>query len=249
MFEDNSAMRDDEPAEIDRNACAAALASFIAEAADWRRRAAADPLLGERRAVLRQWQAARLAQTHADLLASPRYATAAAFFLSDLYGPKDFGERDSELERILPLLNSMLPVSGLRTLLLAIEVDALSERFDAAMVGVLGAQLDDGALDAAAYAAAYRAVGDRPGRATQIRLIGETGQALDAFAQKPFVRMTLKMMHGPAKMAGLGELQAFLERGFDAFRTMRDASEFLDLIVTREQAFSQALFAGGVQPS
>lgn len=239
----------DEPAELDRTACAAALAAFIAEAADWRRRALADPLLGERRAALRRRQAARLAATHADLLANPRYATAAAFFLTELYGPKDLGERDSELARILPLMTSMLPVSGLRTLLLAIEVDALSERFDAAMVGVLGAQLDDGALDAASYAAAYRAVGDRPGRAAQIRLIGETGQALNAFAHKPFARMTLRMMHGPARMAGLGELQAFLERGFDAFRSMRDASEFLDLIVSREQAFSAALFAGAVQPS
>lgn len=242
-------MRDEEPSELDRAACSSALAAFIAEAADWRRAAAADTLLGARRAALRAWQAVRLAQTHADLLASPRYATAAAFFLSDLYGPKDFGERDSELERILPLMTSMLPVSGLRTLLLAIEVDALSERFDAAMVRVLGARLDGNGLDSGSYAAAYREVGDRPGRATQIRLIGETGAALNAFAHKPFVRMSLKMMHTPARMAGLGELQAFLERGFDAFRTMRDAGEFLDLIVARERAFSAALFAGGAQPS
>ena len=104
--------------------------------------AAADPVIERRRAALRAWQAARLARTHADLLASARIGRLPAFFLSDLYGPKDFGERDAELERILPLMTTMLPVSGLRTLLLAIEVDALSERFDAAMVGVLGAQLD-----------------------------------------------------------------------------------------------------------
>ena len=78
-------------------------------------------------------------------------------------------------------------------------------------------------------------------------LIGETGEALDAFAQTPFVRMALKMMQGPAKMAGLGELQAFLERGFDAFRTMRDASEFLYFIVSREREFSAKLFYGGTQ--
>lgn len=245
----NFAMTSHEHSELDRAACSAALAAFITEASDLRRAAAADPALGQRRAALREWQAARLARTHADLLASQRYGAAAAFFLSDLYGPKDFGERDAELERILPLMTTMLPVSGLRTLLLAIEVDALSERLDAAMVGALGEQLDSPGLGDEAYAAAYRAVGDQPGRETQIRLIGETGEALDAFAQKPFVRMALKMMHGPAKMAGLGELQAFLERGFDAFRTMRDASEFLDFIVSRERAFSAALFSGSAQPS
>jgi len=230
--------------DLDRATCSAALAAFIAEARDLRKAATADPVRGRRRLVLRAWQVARLARTHADLLGSERYGEAATFFLADIYNPKDCGERDAELERILPLMTSMLPVSGLRALLLAIEVDALSERFDGAMVGVLGAQLDGAGMDEAAYADAYRKVGDRPGRETQIRLINETGEALDAFAQKPFVRMALKMMHGPAKMAGLGELQTFLERGFDAFRTMRDAGEFLESIVSRERAYSAALFSG-----
>ena len=230
--------------DLDRATCSAALTAFIAEARDLRMAAMADPSSRRRRLVLREWQVARLARTHADLLGSERYGEAATFFLSDLYSAKDCGERDAELERILPLMTSMLPVSGLRALLLAIEVDALSERFDRAMVGVLGTQLDAPDMDEAAYANAYRKVGDQPGREMQIRLINDTGEALDAFAQKPFVRMALKMMHGPAKMAGLGELQAFLERGFDAFRTMRDAGEFLELIVSREREFSAALFSG-----
>ena len=237
-----------ESSDLDRATCSAALAAFIAEVAELRRGALADPELGRRRLVLREWQVSRLARTHADLLGSDRYRQAASFFLSDLYSPKDCGERDVELERILPLMNSMLPLSGLRALLLAIEVDALSERFDVAMVHVLGEQLDGPRLKQEAYAAAYRKVGDRPGREMQVRLIGETGEALDAFAHKPFVRMALKMMHGPAKLAGLGELQVFLERGFDAFRTMRDAGEFLELIVSRERAFSDALFAGNDLP-
>ncbi|WP_153147249.1 hypothetical protein [Dechloromonas sp. H13] len=237
-------MSDSEHSDLDRAACSAALAAFLAEARDLRRAATADAVHGRRRQRLREWQAARLARTHADLLASPRYGTAATFFLSDLYGPKDFSERDAEVERILPLMTTMLPVSGLRTLLLAVEVDALSERFDAAMVEKLGAQLDDEQLSEAAYAAAYRAVGDRAGRTTQLRLIGETGEALEALARKSFVRGALKMMHGPAHLAGLGELHAFLERGFEAFRSMRDASEFLETIIERERAIAAAMFAG-----
>ena len=163
-----------EQPDLDRATCSAALAAFIAEARDLRRAATADPVRGRRRLVLREWQVARLARTHADLLGSERYGAAATFFLSDLYSPKDCGERDAELERILPLMTSMLPVSGLRALLLAIEVDALSERFDGAMVEVLGAHLDGAGMDEAAYADAYRKVGDRPGRETQIRLINET---------------------------------------------------------------------------
>lgn len=238
-------MSDSNHHDSERLVCSVDLSRFLGEARACRLAAAADPVLARRRERLRAWQAARLAQTHADLLASPGFGRAAAFFLSDLYGPKDFSERDAEMEKILPLMTAMLPVSGLRTLLLAVEVDALSERFDTAMVNVLAERLDREVLASDDYAAAYRKVGQRSSRELQIRLIGETGEALDALAHKTFVRGALKMMHGPAQMAGLGELHAFLQRGFDAFRSMRDADEFLAMIVGRETEVMQALFVSG----
>ena len=235
-------MSEKEHHDVDRTACVADLKRFLAEARDLRLAAAADPVRCQRRDRLRAWQAARLAKTHADLLASPQFHIAAAFFLSDLYGPKDFSERDTEMEKVLPIMTTMLPVSGLRTLLLAVEVDALSERFDAEMVAVLGKRLDQDGLALDDYAAAYRQVGDRDGRELQIRLIGETGEALDALAHKAFAGAALKLMHGPAQLAGLGELHAFLERGFNAFRSLRRADEFLETIVQRERELMVSLF-------
>ena len=235
-------MSEKEHHDVERTACVADLKRFLAEARDLRLAAAADPVRGQRRDRLRAWQAARLAKTHADLLASPQFSIAATFFLSDLYGPKDFSERDTEMEKVLPIMTTMLPVSGLRTLLLAVEVDALSERFDAEMVAVLGKRLDQDGLALDDYAAAYRQVGDRDGRELQIRLIGETGEALDALAQKTFAGAALKLMHGPAQLAGLGELHTFLERGFNAFRSLRRADEFLETIVQRERELMVSLF-------
>ena len=235
-------MSEKEHHDVDRTTCVADLKRFLAEARDLRLAAAADPVRGQRRDRLRAWQAARLAKTHADLLASPKFNIAATFFLSDLYGPKDFSERDTEMEKVLPIMTTMLPVSGLRTLLLAVEVDALSERFDAEMVAVLGKRLDQDGLALDDYAAAYRQVGDRDGRELQIRLIGETGEALDALAHKAFAGAALKLMHGPAQLAGLGELHAFLERGFNAFRSLRRADEFLETIVQRERELTVSLF-------
>ena len=235
-------MSEKEHHDVDRTACVADLKRFLAEARDLRLAAAADPVRGQRRDRLRAWQAARLAKTHADLLASPQFNIAATFFLSDLYGPKDFSERDTEMEKVLPIMTTMLPVSGLRTLLLAVEVDALSERFDAEMVAVLGKRLDQDGLALDDYAAAYRQVGDREGRELQIRLIGETGEALDALAHKTFAGAALKLMHGPAQLAGLGALHAFLERGFNAFRSLRRADEFLETIVQRERELMVSLF-------
>lgn len=243
QMDDNGRMSQRDPDDADRAACAADLARYLNEARDLRRAASADPVFGARRQTLRSFQAARLAQTHADLLANPASAQAAAFFLADLYGPKDLSERDAEVERILPMMTSMLPVSGLQTLLLAVQVDALSERLDAAMVRALGRKLDSGISDAD-YARAYRKVGERTARLDQIRLIGETGAALDALARKPLLRGLLKIMRGPAEMAGLGELHAFLFRGFEAFRSLTDAESFLDAIVSREGALALAIFDG-----
>ena len=65
---------------------------------------------------------------------------------------------------------------------------------------------------------------------------------------KPLVSSTLKLMRRPAKVAGLGDLQDFLERGFAAFRGMKGADEFLALVRERESAILNRLFSGKAEP-
>ena len=97
--------------------------------------------------------------------------------------------------------------------------------------------------DAATYAAAWQSVGSRQRRQRQIALLYEVGDALDGYTRNPLLRSALHLMRGPARVAGLGELQAFLERGFDTFRSMRGARPFLDAIVERETRFAAEQFA------
>ena len=68
------------------------------------------------------------------------------------------------------------------------------------------------------------------------------GESLDKLTRKPLLRQTLKLMRGPAQMAGLGALQAFLESGFDTFRAMRGAADFLSTVRQREDTLARALF-------
>lgn len=51
-------------------------------------------------------------------------------------------------------------------------------------------------------------------------------------------------MRKPASLAGLTELQSFLERGYAAFRKMGGADEFLALVIGRERQLMDTLFAG-----
>jgi len=220
----------------------AAMAARLNEAAGLRAKTSANAKSARKRVVLRQWQSERLAATHADLMADARYHAAAQFFLDELYGTKDTARRDADVARVVPTLSKFLPASGLEIVADAVELDALSEFLDAAMIAALGPRID--ALDAASYGAAYRAVGRRDQREHQLDLIADLGRALDQLTRKAFAGTALKMMRKPAELAGFGELQAFLETGYDAFRLMKGADAFLDRIVTRERAVLSGLFAG-----
>lgn len=205
-------------------------------------RSADDPLYATRRTAFRLWQAGRLARTHADLLESPRYRAAAEFFLTDLYGPEDLSFHADDIRRIVPAMTKMLPAPALGTVADAVELDALSEDFDSAMIDRLGAKAQK--LTAKDYAAAYRAVGRAEERAHQIDLIEHLGLSLEGLTHQKFLGAALRMMRKPAELAGLGGLQSFLERGYEAFRTMGSGVEFVETIVTRERAISEAIFAG-----
>lgn len=235
---------DDDERQKEKAAVAARLERDLKLAAGLRRIAAADPVHAAERDHLRAWQAGRLAATYPGLLESPRYGAAATFFLSDLYGPKDFSARDAEVERILPMLVKTLPLSGLTTLALAVELDALSEDLDANMVDMLRQRGKASTIDTAAYALAYRTVGRRNSRLRQIQLIVDTGEALEVLARKPWVAGALALMKGPAHLAGLGELHAFLERGFSTFKHMGKAGEFLERIETEETLLMNRWLAG-----
>ena len=226
----------------------AQLRQHLGRATALRGAANADPRMAQDRLRLRTWQAGRLAATYRDLLDSERYNAAARFFLTDLYGPKDFSERDHEVERILPTMSATLPASGIRTVALAIEVDALSEELDAALVAELRRARAMAKIGEKPYAEAYRRCGHRAQRELQLKLIGEVGESLAALTRKPLVHAALRIMRMPAKLAGLIELHTFLEHGYNAFHRMGDPAEFLDTITTRETVILRQLYDGEARP-
>lgn len=193
---------------------------------------------------LRQWQADRLGRTHRDLLESDRYGPAAKFFLTDLYGPGDCARRDADVMRVMPTAERLLPESGLKVLAQAIELDALSEELDYLMVVALRRIGGINPISAEHYVIAYRAVGEQARREHQIVLVSELGMTLDRLARKPLLGATLKLVSGPAHLAGLGELFSFVERGYQVCHKMGRANEFLKTIASRESAIMTALFNG-----
>ncbi len=195
----------------------------------------ADAELASKIPLLRKWQSDRLSATYADLLAHKRYQPATAFFLSDLYGPNDFSQRDDDIERLFSTLVKILPDYLIGTAAYAAELNALSAELDFALLGVLVGELDvTEAITKEAYAEAYRRCDNYDLRKHQIALLKMMGEDLDAIVFKPLVYNTVRMLKIPALLAGFSALQNFLERGFEAFHHMQGADEFLDTIVMRE---------------
>ena len=192
-----------------------------------------------------QFQARRLDATYRDLARDSRYQDAIAFFRSDLYGPGDFSRRDTDLARVAPMMQRLLPSRVIATVTMAVQLSALSQELDRALLVKLG---PDTLLSVAAYCIAYRACANRDVRAQQIALIGSVGRGLDRYVHAPLLRRTLAAMRVPARAAGLTTLQRFLERGVAGFARMGGASQFLETIDTRETALMNAIFAGSNAP-
>lgn len=193
--------------------------------------------------ILAAWQAGRLRHTYRDLLEISRYRKAVEFFLTDLYGDKDFSARDEGVERVYPLMSRVMPGPALHTISIGIELHAISQELDLDMVAMLWGEMKIDTLDAEAYAEAYRRCGDIDARRRQISIVREVGESLDSVVFKPFIYNAVKMARGPARMAGLTELHDFIERGFVAFRAMKGSDEFVDAIVSRETAIMEAILA------
>jgi hypothetical protein len=200
--------------------------------------------------ILRRWQSARLAHTHADLLQSPRYQPAADFFLNELYGDRDFRQREQDLARVLPMMTRILPEPMLHTAALALELNTLSHELDARMTRILLEEFGlDEDLDEDRYVAAYRRCARYELRGHQIHLVERLGRDLRNTVPKRFIHTALKLARTPARLAGLEALHHFLESGFHAFRHMgADADTFVATVTLRERAILERIRAGHPRP-
>jgi hypothetical protein len=198
-----------------------------------------DGRLARRVAAIKRHQHLRFGRDYADLMESPRYGAATRFFLDDLYGPADFADRDAQFGRVIPAMARVLPGEVMHTVAQLAELHALSEGLDQLMAQALTI---DG-IDDQSYRAAWQAVGRREQREAQLGLLLAIGRALDQHTKSPLLVTALRVMRGPAKAAGLAQLQLFLERGLAAFSAMRGAHEFLETIASNECRVIDEMFS------
>jgi len=205
--------------------------------------------LEPRMAVLRAWQSERLKHTYADFLADEHSAPACQFFLSDVYAPQDFSQRDHDLEKLHGLLSRFVPAPMLSLLADAIELNQLSNNLDTRLLEALVDEL--GMVDEitpALYAGGYRVCDNYTERAHQIDLMTRILREVGEGAGQPLVTITLKAARLPAQRFGWQDLHDFLVRGQAAFRRLGRKNELASTIQERETRILDRIFAGESEP-
>jgi len=197
--------------------------------------------------TLQDWQRQRLARTYQALISQARYRAAGDFFLDEIYGGLNFRERDHQVERVLPVMVRTMPDYMLLALAEAFELQSLSLSLDMDMAVALREFGWDG-LDTHRYGEVYRRCGRPDDRERQIELIGELGLKLNELVHHRLVMFLIRTLRGPARAAGFGLLQNFLESGLNAFQVMDDGTEFIETIWHNEERIMRRLFAGDQNP-
>ncbi|WJG08306.1 hypothetical protein [Aliiglaciecola sp. LCG003] len=187
---------------------------------------------------LQDWQTRRLLVSYQDMWDSKRFRPAMAFFIDELYGPKDFSQRDQEIARVVPKMAKLLPQQALDSLEAALRLNCLSYELDVQLAEALG----DAQLDRVSYAQAYRQCDNQPQRIEQITLLENLGQDLARVVKISGISTLLMLSRKPAKLAGVESLHVFLETGFKAFKKLGKVDDFILPIVERERQIMLHLF-------
>jgi hypothetical protein len=144
---------------------------------------------------LQTWQTKRLLVTHDDFWNSKRFKPAMQFFVDELYGPRDFSQRDVELARVVPKMAKILPNKALISLQAALRLNCLSLELDIALVQKLGSE----AISRSSYFDCYRQSGSQSKREEQIQLLENLSLDLPQVVKIPGISVILKLSRSRQK--------------------------------------------------
>lgn len=228
---------------MDKNQLILTLRQQLYQAKEERLKASQNLTAMSARYAIKTYQTNRLKITHMDLLNDPGTQKAANFFLTELYGTKDLTQRDKDIEKLIPLMETAFPLNTLETITQAMVLDALSETLDSQMANRLGTQFTE-----EQYLEAFREVGTKEDRERQLALVESLGVSLCKLIRIPLLSTTLKMMRVPARLAGIYSLHEFLEGGFTTFQSTRNPDLFVQALVQKERAILNNIYTNSAQP-
>jgi hypothetical protein len=187
------------------------------------------------RLALQAFQSHRLRRDHADLAAEPQYHKIAEFFFEEIYGPRDFSQRDEQARR-LHVLVGMAPGVVIRDVEQVLELLDLTNRLDESVVEQLHAIGAPHDFDEALYEHAYRLADNYDDRRRQIQLVRDALYNVYKLSRRPLLDAVLHRTRGIAHAAGMADIHRFLLTGYEAIKPVRDIHRFIETICVREES-------------
>ena len=184
------------------------------------------------------WQCKRLLASHQKMYEQDKFKPAVEFFVKELYGPKDFSQRDKDIARVAPKMAKLLPETALQSLVSALHLNELSFELDFD----LAKKIQGKEINRDTYLEAYRACDNRNARQQQIYFIEVLGKDLAEVVKMRGISALLMLSRKPAKLAGVQALHESIEMGFKAFKNLGNVDEFILPIVHHEQGLMNQMF-------
>jgi hypothetical protein len=188
--------------------------------------------------AVQAWQCKRLMTSHKKMYEQSKFKPAVEFFVNELYGPKDFSQRDKDIARVAPKMAKLLPETALQSLVSALHLNALSFELDFD----IAKKLKDKDINRETYLEAYRACDNRNARQQQIYFIEVLGKDLAEVVKMRGISALLLLSRKPAKLAGVQALHEFIESGFKAFKKLGNVDDFILPIIHFEQGLMNQMF-------
>ena len=192
-----------------------------------------DPKALQRYECFVTWQLDYMLPFYENLKSSADRAAAVDFVVSDLTGIS-ISERDQELARVVPVMSRMLPAKALGALATAMELNARVLGVNLSICRELYQEISiDTEITAASYCSACRRASQLEECLELVHLTAEIGRSLDDVIRIPMMGLMLRAMRTPARLAGFGVLQVFLETGYKTFNALEDVDRFLEDMTAR----------------
>ncbi len=181
------------------------------------------------------WQRIRIQRTHNDLFEQPQNQLMANYFLTQLYGGKEFKLLAVQLARILPKakkLEGLIKESVLKTGSMAIQAAVLAIELDLHLAQWL---VTNGLpANEENVMTAYNTVDESAERRSQVKDLQEVCYLTDKYLNSFFLQKAFQLAKSTVYHLNYELLYDFVEAGFTAMKPLDSVRSFIDPFCARE---------------
>lgn len=181
------------------------------------------------------WQRIRIRHTHKALFEQPNHQLMTEYFLTQLYGGKEFKLLAIQLARLLPKaqkLESVIKESVLETGSMAIEAAVLAIELDLRLAEWLVAH--DLPVTEQTVMLAYSVIDDSEARRIQIKSLKEVCYRTDKYLNSFFLQKAFQLAKSTVYHLNYQLLYDFVEAGFTAMKPLNSVGSFIEPFCARE---------------